>query len=342
MAADPPPSRRIHVNPKFAGARPPPAQSNNQAEKEAEQRRIVEQLRSEQAERRRRQTEDQARLTQQKRPVGHHESDQHNTASPLDSTQRSPYKRRIDTASEPTRSHEVPLPSSFQSRLGRGTHEAPASVSKRDPSLVPSRPNGGNGFSIRGAAAAAAASTNTRVRQDKTGHQDHHNKSANERPLSFRSVSSSGDITNRLGTNNQQQQQQQQTPTRGHRIDNKETILQRLGGGKITNKMAKKNDTSTDRPKPSSSSPSNNASNLTPIFANGKSSKLILSNLPSQVTESSLKSLEPKDIKLVSLDRGNKSATLLFTAIDSAVTFRRKYNRTMLSGEHILVSFAKN
>jgi hypothetical protein len=167
--------------------------------------------------------------------------------------------------------------------------------------VIPSRPNGGNGFSIRGAAAAAAASTNTRAQQDKTGHQDHHNKSANVRPLSFRSVSSSGDITNRLGTNKQQQQQQQQqqTPTRGHRIDNKETILQRLGGGKITNKMAKKNDPSTDRQKPSSSFPSNNASsNLTPIFANGKSSKLILTNLPSQVTESSLKSLEPKDIKV--------------------------------------------
>lgn len=116
MPADPPPSRRIHVNPKFAGARPPPIQSNHQAETEAEQRRIIEQLRSEQAERRRRQTEDQARLTQQKRSIDDHQPDQHNTASPMGSNQR----RRIDTASESTRSHEAPPSSSIQSRLGRG------------------------------------------------------------------------------------------------------------------------------------------------------------------------------------------------------------------------------
>ncbi|KAI8078821.1 uncharacterized protein BX664DRAFT_342784 [Halteromyces radiatus] len=95
------------------------------------------------------------------------------------------------------------------------------------------------------------------------------------------------------------------------------------------------------RHQPTKEEPSNDAP-PTPIFANGKSSKLIVSNISSEVTESTLNSLEPKDIKSVTLNQKDKTAILLFGAIDPAVNFRRKHNRALVGGQHISISFAKN
>ncbi|KAI8339523.1 hypothetical protein BC941DRAFT_420735 [Chlamydoabsidia padenii] len=308
-----PSNRRIHVNPKFAG-RLPPTSSNDQ--QPLDQRKM----------------DHQPPLDHQKvkQPVEQQGNQRKRQADHDEKRHISPpsHRRRLDT--EPPRLHEpvTQTPSSsslLQSRLGRGNNQP--SIDK-DATPLPSRPTS-NGFSIRGAAAlaaAAASASDTRLSTTNgTGQQEQQDRSSSERSFSIQGRSSNHQqiandntsITSRLGN------KPSTLTTLG---SNNNPILQRLGG-----KINKNDHVKTAR-----------STTVTPIFANGKSSKLIVSNLSSAVTESTLKALEPKDIKVVSLDKRDKSAILIFAGIDPAVTFRRKYNRTVLSGEHMSVNFAKS
>ncbi|KAG2184785.1 hypothetical protein INT43_000698 [Umbelopsis isabellina] len=94
-----------------------------------------------------------------------------------------------------------------------------------------------------------------------------------------------------------------------------------------------------DSPAPNPSSPSI----AHPAVVGGKSSRLVISNLASSIPEAELHRLGkvvPGGVKALLIDRPAGKATLSFQTIDAAVTFRRKYNRTSLAGQHITVSFA--
>ncbi|KAI8574935.1 hypothetical protein K450DRAFT_264068 [Umbelopsis ramanniana AG] len=79
-----------------------------------------------------------------------------------------------------------------------------------------------------------------------------------------------------------------------------------------------------------------------PAVVGGKSSRLVIGNLAADVPETELHRLGkvvPGGIKELQVDRPAGKATLSFQTIDAAVTFRRKYNRTLVGGQHITVSF---
>ncbi|KAI8343408.1 hypothetical protein BC941DRAFT_411286 [Chlamydoabsidia padenii] len=82
------------------------------------------------------------------------------------------------------------------------------------------------------------------------------------------------------------------------------------------------------------------ASSVNTPYCGIKSSKLLVSNLPEIVTESTLRSFGTKDLISISLNTSNHTATLLFSSIESAVIFRRKYNRYLVGGHHIIIHFA--
>ncbi|CAO3597519.1 unnamed protein product [Absidia cylindrospora] len=79
-----------------------------------------------------------------------------------------------------------------------------------------------------------------------------------------------------------------------------------------------------------------------PSPTRAKSSILMISNLCTSVGEARLKSLAPKGLKSLYLNRSDNTATLYFLSIDAAVMFRRKYDRSLLGGQHVTIDFIKD
>ncbi|ORX48306.1 hypothetical protein DM01DRAFT_1338772 [Hesseltinella vesiculosa] len=77
-----------------------------------------------------------------------------------------------------------------------------------------------------------------------------------------------------------------------------------------------------------------------PRFENGKANKLILSNVAAGISKASLQSLDPL-IKDIQMEANKNQASVLFTSIDEAVQFRRKYNRFLFHGQNLTVTFAQ-
>ncbi|ORZ25602.1 hypothetical protein BCR42DRAFT_464243 [Absidia repens] len=73
-----------------------------------------------------------------------------------------------------------------------------------------------------------------------------------------------------------------------------------------------------------------------------KTSVLMISNLCADVNETALKTLAPNDLKCLHFNRSDNTAILYFMTIDSAVMFRRLYDRSLVDGQHILIDFIKN
>ncbi|CAO3597254.1 unnamed protein product [Absidia cylindrospora] len=354
-----PQNRRIHVNPKFAGVRPPHPQTQSQPQRNdgenSHQNMLAHQEPKTKQEADQKQS-DQHRYDQpimergrqdnrkRQREYDGHDHHQSDTSSlRMDSPSQ---RRRLDTTSA-----SLSQTSSLQSSMvSRGNYEKPTyrqtTSTSSGRTIEPHAPSSrsSNGISIRGAAlAAATASTNNA--NAYYGRDHHASPIRNERPLSplpqkqpstvrTKTENTNTSITSRLKLNNSKPH-----PSTNDKSEMKNTILHRLGGRNDSN-ISNSNDTKPDRER--NNTPSNNDNGaLTPQYANGKSSKLILSNISSNVTEYDLKALEPMDIKIVSLNSQDHRATLLFVGIDPAVKFRRKYNRTMVGGQHISVNFAK-
>lgn len=71
------------------------------------------------------------------------------------------------------------------------------------------------------------------------------------------------------------------------------------------------------------------ASPLSKKVENGKTNELVISNLNENTTFQDIKKLidDSSAIAQITYQKGESTSTLLFESIDSAVAFRRKYNR---------------
>ncbi|ORZ23085.1 hypothetical protein BCR42DRAFT_403945 [Absidia repens] len=355
MSNGSPQNRRIHVNPKFAGTRPPHPQTQPQPQRndgENNQQHILahqglkvnqepnqkqpEQYRNDQP------TMEHKRQNDRKRQYdgqGHHQSD---TSLRMDLPSQ---RRRLDTTSSSSQT-----PSLQSSTVSTGTYEKPtyrhtttsSSIGRAIEPQAPARSS--SGISIRGAAMAAATASINNANAFYS--RDHYaSPIRNERTLSplpqrqtstihTKSENTNTPIISRLNLN---KNKQHLATSDKSEVNN--TILHRLGGRNDSNIS---NSSETRPVRERNNTPSKNDDDvLIPQYANGKSSKLIISNISSNVTEYDLKALEPKDVKIVSLNSQDNKAILLFVGIDPAVKFRRKYNRTIVGGQHISVNFAK-
>ncbi|GAN10463.1 hypothetical protein MAM1_0358d10004 [Mucor ambiguus] len=88
------------------------------------------------------------------------------------------------------------------------------------------------------------------------------------------------------------------------------------------------------------SSASITATPVLPIVTNGKSNTLIITGLGKDAKLQDIRNMAngAHDVKL---DSNANSATVVFPNVESAVTFRRKYNRYQMGESHINISFQK-
>ncbi|KAI8643945.1 hypothetical protein BD408DRAFT_401503 [Parasitella parasitica] len=96
--------------------------------------------------------------------------------------------------------------------------------------------------------------------------------------------------------------------------------------------------------------PNKNSSALTtatpvlPIVTNGKSNILIIKGLSKDTKEQDIRAMTNEingGAHDINLDSSVNSATVTFSSVESAVTFRRKYNRFQMGESHINISFQK-
>ncbi|KAI7902497.1 uncharacterized protein BX663DRAFT_511254 [Cokeromyces recurvatus] len=86
------------------------------------------------------------------------------------------------------------------------------------------------------------------------------------------------------------------------------------------------------------------ATPVVPISTNGKSNVVIIQGLSSNTKEEEIKKLTnsiPGGANEIKLDVNLKTATVIFPTVESAVTFRRKYNRIQMGDSHINITFQK-
>ncbi|CEP07881.1 hypothetical protein [Parasitella parasitica] len=86
------------------------------------------------------------------------------------------------------------------------------------------------------------------------------------------------------------------------------------------------------------------ATPVLPIVTNGKSNILIIKGLGKDTKEQDIRSMTNEingGVHEIKLDSNTNSATVSFSSVESAVTFRRKYNRFQMGESHINISFQK-
>ncbi|KAI9308742.1 hypothetical protein BJ944DRAFT_246294 [Cunninghamella echinulata] len=128
---------------------------------------------------------------------------------------------------------------------------------------------------------------------------------------------------------------------------NKVPIQQRLGnmngdinGNMNENRNGNNNNKNNHSALSSQKNNTNSSSNPIPISTNGKSAKLKINYVANDVKDTNLRALEyGSSIKYITFNRERGNAVVVFNSIDNAVNFRRKYNRSLLSGKHISINF---
>ncbi|KAL7312029.1 hypothetical protein PS15m_007834 [Mucor circinelloides] len=120
--------------------------------------------------------------------------------------------------------------------------------------------------------------------------------------------------------------------------DGKPSITSRLGkpGNSPTTSLSAK-----AAPTPNKNSPASIAATpVLPIVTNGKSNTLIIKGLGKDAKLQDIRDMA-KGAHDVKLDSNASSATVVFPSVESAVTFRRKYNRFQMGDSHINITFQK-
>ncbi|KAI9302751.1 hypothetical protein BJ944DRAFT_269441 [Cunninghamella echinulata] len=177
-------------------------------------------------------------------------------------------------------------------------------------------------FSIRGAALAAAESISpSKDSNSNTNRSNQYLDTRHGNPLGVQHNSSSN---NRIAKNKVPIQQ---------RLGNMNGSTS--GNGNESNKNKNNNPTSSPQ-----RNNNNGASNPIPISTNGKSSKLKINYIANDVNDANIRAMEyGSGIKYIKFNREKETAIAEFNSIDNAVNFRRKHNRSLLSGKHISISF---
>ncbi|KAI7849070.1 hypothetical protein BDC45DRAFT_521459 [Circinella umbellata] len=226
------------------------------------------------------------------------------------------------------------------------------------------------GLTIKGAAAAATTSTSTQERIATT--------STPNRSFTIQQQQSrTGGILDRISSPKQQQQQPQQehnnilnrisSPSSSPTTNKSAAIMSHLNKGRQVGGI--KNRLSSPSSSPSIDNNNNNNNRLSPLNrigrqrgkeqeesmapspvvgggetsvpTTGKSSTLLIKNLSDSTTESDIREFGqaiPGGITHITFDKQQAKVTLKDP--QSAVLFRRKYNRTSLKGSHIIISFS--
>ncbi|CAO3643387.1 unnamed protein product [Cunninghamella echinulata] len=189
-------------------------------------------------------------------------------------------------------------------------------------------------FSIRGAALAAVESISPST--NKNNSNSNNSNSNNNRSNQYSITRNGGS----LGV-------QHNNSSNNKITKNKVPIQQRLGnmnGNTNGNTNGNENGNNKNKNNHSASSPqrnnANGSPNPIPISTNGKSAKLKINYVADDVKDTNLRALEyGSGIKYVTFNRERGNAVAMFNSIDNAVNFRRKYNRSLLSGKHISINF---
>ncbi|KAI9270587.1 hypothetical protein BDA99DRAFT_324259 [Phascolomyces articulosus] len=190
------------------------------------------------------------------------------------------------------------------------------------------------GITIKGAAAAASTSTISGTTKEQSR--------GSSSPMQKRT----GGILDRISSPKQQQE-----------LSQPKSILDRISSPSKTNATVSHLNGGGGKKKPSSpamdqqnrSSPLNRIGRQRgeasptppPSSTSGKATTLLIKNLSDSTTEADIRQFGqaiPGGITHVALDKQQAKVTLKNP--ESAVLFRRKYNRTALKGSHIVISFS--